>query len=212
MNVDIIMPADTSKRNLSVMTDLAIKSCIRSEPGINFQFYIIDQNKHTSGFRQARTIIYDGEFNYNHCLNIGISLSNSPIVALCNNDLLFSPGWMTKILKYFDNYSSASPNNKQTTRVGCREGYRIEKDILGWCIVCTRKLLKKIGGLDETCKFWYSDNIYAEQIKRAGYKHILIYESYVKHLGSKTLIKKNHRSLTRDQAKLFRTFLNKIEK
>jgi hypothetical protein len=208
--VDIIFVADTSRRGLHSMTQIAIQSCLRSEPKLDLNVIVVDGNKHTSGFKDAKTVIYKGEFNYNRCLNMGLNYGKAPIVAMCNNDLLFSPGWLTHILKYFDVYSSASPYQKQTTKKGIREGYRVEKEVLGWCIVCTRELFGNIGQLDETCSFWYSDNVYAEQIKRAGYKHILVFDSYVKHLGSKTLNKSgNTRKLTKDQALLFRTFLNK---
>ena len=208
---DIIFVADTSRHNLYSMTNIAIQTCIKSEPYLNLNIIVVDGNKHSPGFREAKTVTYDGLFNYNHCLNIGLKYSKSPYVALCNNDLLFGYQWLSKIIHYFNlGYNSASPYHKQTTKKGIKEGYRIEKEVLGWCIVCTRQLIGKIGQLDETCRFWYSDNVYAEQIKRAGFKHILVYDSYVKHLESKTLQKTSgHRALCRDQAKLFRTFLNK---
>jgi hypothetical protein len=208
---DIIFVADTSKHSLYVMTHLAIKTCLRAEPGMKLNIIVVDGNKHTGGFQDAKTVTYDGIFNYHRCLNMGLKYSKAPYVAFCNNDLLFSANWLTNIIKYFDQgYHSASPYHKQTTRKGIKEGYKVEKEILGWCIVCTRELIEKIGGLDETCRFWYSDNIYAEQIKRAGYKHILVYDSYVRHLESKTLSKVGaHKSLCQDQSKLFRQFLNK---
>jgi GT2 family glycosyltransferase len=208
---DIIFVADTSKHSLYVMTHLAIRTCLRSEPGMKLNIIVVDGNKHAGGFESTKTIIYDGAFNYNHCLNIGLQYSTAPYVALCNNDLLFSPNWLTNVIKYMEKgYHSASPFHRQTTRKGAQEGYRIEKEVLGWCIVCTRELIDKIGKLDETCSFWFSDNIYAEQIKKAGYKHILVYDSYVRHLESKTLSKAtNHRELTKGQYKLFEQFLNK---
>lgn len=210
-SADIIIVADSSILNLRRMTDIGIQTCIRSEPNLNLNIYVIDGNKETRGFRNAQTIIYEGDFNYNRCLNIGLQYCSSDYIAFCNNDLLYNWHWLTNIIYWFDRgYHSASPNPKTMGEKAIREGYRIQKEVLGWCIVCTSKLIKKIGKLDEVCKFWYSDNVYAEQIKRAGFKHILVNDSYVKHLGSKTLLKTgNSKTLTKGQAQLFYDYKKK---
>jgi GT2 family glycosyltransferase len=69
------------------------------------------------------------------------------------------------------------------------EGYIVGVHICGWCICIDRNVISEIGGLNEDVEFWYSDNIYGEQIRRAGIKHALVCNSFVEHTcyGSNTL-------------------------
>jgi len=212
--MSIVMVADTTHSTLRFMTQKAIESCIASE-SVDFDIIIVDGNRNSIGFQNAKTVTYDFDFNYNKCLNLGINYTKpeNDFIALCNNDLLFKPGWATRIQETMGNeYLSACPFNCPT--LTCRnyvphheafkEGYRVEKEILGWCIVIRREVLDRIGKLDESCKFWYSDNVYAEQLKRAGIKHILVYESQVTHLKNKTLHKyPNKFNITIEQKKIF---------
>jgi glycosyltransferase involved in cell wall biosynthesis len=203
------MVADSSYQTLRFMTQRAIESLVESED-IEFDIIVVDGNRNSVGFRGVKTITYDFEFNYNKCLNLGIKYTKYDLIALCNNDLLFHPGWATKIQRAMGSeYLSACPHNCLTKyckmyHAGFKEGYTVEKEILGWCIVIRREVLNRIGSLDETCKFWYADNIYAEQIKRAGIKHILVYDSHVVHLKNKTLLKYPDKfSITVEQKKIF---------
>ena len=56
--------------------------------------------------------------------------------------------------------------------------------------------LDKIGKLDETVSFWFSDNLYALQLKAEGIKHGLFTNVQVDHIGSQTL-NKQHRNIQR---------------
>ena len=108
-------------------------------------------------------------------------------MAFCNNDLDFRPYWAENIIQSMGNtYLSASPG-RYGMRHGVVEGYEIAKQINGWCIVINRKLMEHIGKMDEGVRFWYSDDIYADQLKTHGIKHILVNHSLVRHLGSRTL-------------------------
>ena len=49
--------------------------------------------------------------------------------------------------------------------------------------------MDRIGGFDYPVNFWYSDNVYAEQLKAAGIKHALVGNSIVRHLESQSLRK-----------------------
>jgi len=213
-NMSIVMVADTTYPTLRFMTEKAIESCLVSD-NIDFDIIIVDGNRNSIGFKDIKTIIYDFDFNYNKCLNLGIKYTDpkNDFIALCNNDLIFKPDWAAKIQEAMGSeYLSACPYNCPT--LTCRtyvphheafkEGYKVEKEILGWCIVLRREVLQRIGKLDESCMFWYSDNIYAEQLKREGIKHILVYDSQVIHLKNKTLTKyPNKFNITIAQKKVF---------
>ena len=205
LEVDVVMPVDSSKLALRLMTQQTIDSLLKSEPDIKFNIFVIDSNEHTVGFKDAKTILYDFPFNYHKCLNLGIGYGNAPYIVLCNNDLLFEWRWLTKTIRAMgDVYMSASPNNKPSKLSGIIEGYVVAKHVMGWCIVVKRDIFQKIGKLDESVNFWYSDNIYAEQLKRAGLKHILVLHAKVLHLGSRTLMMiKNKYRLTKEQGKIF---------
>jgi len=203
--VDVIMPANSVTFELRLLTQQTINSLVKSEPGITFNIFVIDGNKNAMGFKNAKTIIYDFPFNYNKCLNLGLNYCNAKNCILCNNDLKFDEGWLTKVLKAMGNkYLSASPNKVLSSAKAVIEGYGIAKELLGWCIVVKRKLFDIIGKLDESVSFWYSDNIYAEQLKSAGIKHILVINSRVVHLGSRTLRRvRNKYNITKEQRKVF---------
>lgn len=188
MTIDIIFVADTRRESHYRMTEASIESCRESED-IDMNFIVVDGNKETRGFKDCKTITYDFEFNYNRCLNVGLQFCSSDFVALCNNDLLFHKDWAKNIINAMGKkYLSASPYDRNTRLTGIRRGYEIAKEVKGWCIVIQRRLLKIIGELATPVNFWFSDNVYAEQLKKHKVKHILCYDSRVYHLKSKTLM------------------------
>jgi GT2 family glycosyltransferase len=210
--IDVIIPADSTKIGLRMMTQRTIDSLIASEPDMKFNIIVIDGNQNTVGFRGARTFTYDFPFNYHRCVNLGLSYGNSDVVAICNNDLVFDKFWLTKTLAAMgETYQSASPNNKTSTISGVLRGYDVARILLGWCIVIKRKVFDIIGKLDEVVNFWYSDNVYGEQLRRAGIEHILVLHARVTHLGSRTLREsKNKPIITMQQKKIFKDWVNKI--
>lgn len=199
------MPVNTLNPTMRHITESAINSCIRSDD-LDWNFVVLEQNKENKPFKHATTIYYELPFNYNMCMNIGILHSSAPYVAMCNNDLVFYKGWATNIIKALKTFHSASPTTKYFD--GIRLGYRIEKEILGWCIVMRREVFDIIGYLDTPCTFWYSDNVYAHQLKRAGLKHVLVGNSLVRHLGSVTLNKMNYSTRKYYMKKQFELFNN----
>lgn len=204
--IDIIFVADTKNLTHKSMTQTAINSCRASEQRMKMNFIVVDGNPATRGFLNAKTVTYDFKFNYNKCLNLGMKYAKHDFIALCNNDLLFRRGWAKNIIDAMKigKYLSASPYDRSTNLTGCREGYRIGKDVKGWCIVIRRELLGIIGELATPVTFWFSDNAYADQLKKHNVKHALCYDSVVHHIGSKTLMSKpGRRDLTTGQGKKY---------
>jgi len=201
--MDIIIVSNGRNGYLRTVTKHGIDTCVMSSSLITFNFIIIEQAKHVVyKIPRVKTMHYDFEFNYNRCLNLGLKHSTTKYVALCNNDLDFRPFWAENIIAAMGNtYLSASPS-RYGQRKGIAEGYEIAKQLNGWCIVINRAVLDKIGKLDEGVKFWYSDDIYADQLRAQGIKHILVNHSFVRHLGSRTLrTDRNGRDLMRKQRK-----------
>ena len=158
---------------------------------------VVETNPNSKPYDDCLTLFWTLEFNYNKCLNFGLKHTSTKYVALCNNDLIFTPGWqkITDVMDYFG-LMSASPYSQynphpQPYKVSnmIHYGYRIGHEMLGWCIVINKELLTIIGKLDETHKFWCSDNVYADQLEKADIKHALVCNSVVNHIGggSKTI-------------------------
>jgi hypothetical protein len=191
MTYDLIIVAKTSP-DLIQMTQNCINSALLEcsdinvilvESGLPYRYENV--NKH---------IQYNGVFNYNRALNLGLKYVKGDIYILANNDLVFKEGW-SKIgeLMQLNDYHSASAISGPEQGDILYEGYEIGRFLNGWCIFIDRFCLDKIGQLDETCVFWYSDNLYACQIQAAGIKHVLFCNCRVDHITSQTLVKQSPR-------------------
>jgi glycosyltransferase involved in cell wall biosynthesis len=143
-----------------------------------------------------KIVEYNGEFNYNRALNMGLKYVKGDVHILANNDIIFHEGW-SKIgeqMKENDYHSGCvlSKDSRQKDFIRgdvVYEGYEIGKHLVGWCIFMDKYCLDKIGQLDETCSFWYSDDLYACQLKAEGIRHGLFCNCQVDHLTSCTLAK-----------------------
>jgi glycosyltransferase involved in cell wall biosynthesis len=194
MNYDLIIVSQSSS-NLIQMTQNCIDSALADTKDINVIIVESGQPYKYSGVNKF--IEYNGVFNYNRALNIGLKYAKGDVYILANNDLIFKPGW-SKIgkLMQLNGYHSASAregHQKFPVTDTAYEGYNIGSLLNGWCIFLDKYCLDTIGQLDETCSFWYSDNLYACQLKAAGIKHALFCNCQVDHLVSKTLIKQTSR-------------------
>ena len=192
--VDVVIVSNALDQQRKRLTEKTINSA-RVDPLVK-EVVVVEQQTYVD--YDTTTVHYDFEFNYNKCLNLGIQYTDAEYIALCNNDLEFEKDWATRILEVMqrDGFLSASPwsENVHPTFWGYNDinpsGNNIDDArsiIAGWCIVIHESVLEKIGKLHEGVKFWYSDNLYAAQIRKAGIKHVLVRDSRVKHLETQTL-------------------------
>ena len=141
-----------------------------------------------------KIVKYEGVFNYNRALNQGLQHVRGDVHILANNDIIFHSGW-SKIgdLMKANGYHSASAKAWHLTMFEdgehIYEGYQVGYNLTGWCLFVDRYCIERIGKLDEGVTFWFSDNLYAEQLQLAGIKHAMFCNVRVDHLCSKTLIK-----------------------
>ncbi len=196
--VDIIIPSDSKNASIIGVVKNCINSLFLSEPNIIFNVYIYEKqniswDNLSKGVNIVHTIKYD-EFNYNRIMNDGISKSKSNYIIMANNDLVFEKDWLSMILCVFDQTDLLSLSPREPIihkgipiQNKIYIGYDIRKYLCGWCIVVKRELFDIIGKLDERCDFWYSDNCYADQLKKHKIKHGLVCSSIVRHLESYTL-------------------------
>jgi len=219
MTFDIILVSNAKGRG-KLFTENAIKSILLSKNQINFNIIVVEQIKGIT-YKNATTINYDFKFNYNKCLNLGISKTKNKYIVLCNNDLQFHPLWAENLYRGFKaGFISLSPYCKRTLGkkdIGNHilQGYQIARHVAGWCIAIDRGIFKKIGKINDDVEFWYSDNIYADQLIKAKIKHGLICNSFVTHTngGSNTLNvqpKEKNLDLTGNQLKKYNKAKRKV--
>jgi GT2 family glycosyltransferase len=188
MQVDIII-VSRGEGELKKFTEKAISSCHASDD-IDFNILIIEQIKGLD-YCGATTINYDFPFNYNKCLNLGISLTSSKYVCLCNNDLYFRDFWASNCITAMEQTGCKTSSPFSTISIHAHKNrvcdkaiisHKVGHEFLGWCIMCDRSIFDNIK-IDESVEFWYSDNIFAEQLKKAGYQHCLVCNAIVDHVN-----------------------------
>jgi glycosyltransferase involved in cell wall biosynthesis len=193
MYYDLIIVSQ-SRAELIPMTQQCINSAIFDTDDINVILIETGQPYKYKGV--SKFIEYNGEFNYNRALNMGLKYVKGDVHILANNDIIFHKGWSEigelMQLNGYHSASAISSGHKGFERGDLiYEGYDIAKQLTGWCIFMDRYCLDKIGQLDETVAFWYSDDLYALQIRKAGIKHGLFCNIQVDHITSRTLVKQS---------------------
>lgn len=192
MTYDLIIISQ-SKGDLIKVTQNCIDSARKDKAELNI---IVVETGDPYPYKVDKIITYSGEFNYNRALNLGLQFAKSDYQILANNDIVFHPGWskMGDIMKVNDYLSASALSNDQRQTI-CKkgniayEGYVVGIHLTGWCIFTAKELWSKIGKLSEKHRFWFSDNIYADQLIKASIKHALICSIQIDHLGSRTLQK-----------------------
>lgn len=185
MTYDLIIIARSTTPRLIQMTQNCINSAgadhvILVETGDNIDYQGVDQ-----------WVGYGGPFNYNRALNRGLQYAKGDVHILANNDLIFYEGWRTignYMVSYgFDSASAWFKGSKFSQGDFVYKGYEVATHLLGWCLFITKEAMQKIGQLNEGVDFWYSDNVYADQLKQHGLQHGLFCNVRVDHIGSQTL-------------------------
>lgn len=220
MTFDIIIVSDAYNNSNKTVTEECVKSLLLNKLDAVEQKIIVVEKQETVNYENTLTLHYDFDFNYNKCLNYGLQESNAEFICLANNDLIFHKDWQAGIIIGFSyGVGSLSPycirHHKNMFQMDSKihTGYRTEHELAGWCICLTRETLNSIGKLNEAVSFWYSDNIYAEQLKRENIKHGIVCNSFVTHLLSHTLNQrrpKDKHFLTREQKEKFNNEVIKL--
>ena len=201
IEIDIIILSYAKTDALKAITMDALNSLASSENplSIKFNIIVVESNKDLKPYQYSGTqTIYPWQrFGYHRYMNIGIRKTSSKYICICNNDLLFHPGWASEILQAFHadpELVSASPacsihhpEHGIQLKNGVHYGHEVRKELVGWCIFFKREILKTTGPLDPAFKFWFADNDYSNTLKKHNLKHALVTSSIVDHLESKTL-------------------------
>ena len=204
-------------RSGGVLTPVT-QTCITTarEDGAKMQVIVVETGEDTKYDGADTYIKYTGDFCYNRALNMGIEKATGDVHILANNDLVFHAGWSNigELMRLNDFHSASLISGHQTMfQRGdmVYEGYVVGYILTGWCLFMDRYCRERIGKLDETVSFWYSDNIYACQLQAAGIRHGLFTGYSIDHLASKTLNKQPSRIQRHYQVGELNKFLKRKE-
>ena len=182
------------------MTQDAIDSCVADDAPINFEVVVCESIAGVE-YTGATTVHPQGTpFNYNGYMNSCRTLpefDDCEYIALCNNDLIFEKGWASALIKKMKecDVMSACPMDPTVhADVKFEEGVcrghsitRHPRQIAGWCIFQDLRIYDTIKALDTQAQFWHADTAYASQLVNLNLPHILVEDSKVRHLNSKTI-------------------------
>ncbi|HVW16551.1 MAG TPA: glycosyltransferase [Mucilaginibacter sp.] len=211
VNIDIIILSYAKDDYLKGLTEQTISTLMDSEDPekIHFNILVIESNKALAPYQFGHsTTIYPTEkFGFHKYLNIGINMTGSPFVCLCNNDLIFHKNWASEIVKAMENDPEMLSATPYCPNFHKKEGFAENVPplqgyfglLVGWCIFVRREIFGVIGPLDENLVFWYCDYDYCNTLEKFKVKNCLVSTSYVTHLGSESIElvdKKEHKKLT----------------
>jgi hypothetical protein len=196
--IDIVIVSWARDEALRQVTLDGINSLTENANGMIYHIYVVESNKDVNydeykqwkWMHSVTTIHPDVPFGYHKYLNIGRRAGKSKYVALCNSDLTFEKGWASSIIEVMEAHpdiKSASPWCPQTQGDNTPHkdkvyvGHRVRGEVAGWCIFQQRDIYEQIGELNEGVDFWFSDNIYANELQMRGIKHGLVCNSVVNH-------------------------------
>jgi cAMP phosphodiesterase len=189
---DLIVVSRSDREKYQKLTQQTIDSCLTTKEGLAVSVIVVETSGKIFPYKRVNhNILYEGEFNYNRCLNLGLSRASSSIHMLANNDLIFRKGWAkTGLIMYREKILSASLPG-QLTQSGYEpnmifEGYEVSHELSGWLIFVRYELMKMMGKLPESSTFWYSDNNYADRLRELSVKHYLLTHARVDHIESQT--------------------------
>jgi hypothetical protein len=178
-------------------TKNAIYTCREHTPGV--QIIVVETYNETIKY-DCDILIKNSNpnFNYNECLNLATPYAKHKYIGYFNNDVTFSPNWAQNIISNMERAKvlSASPFSAITQHAqkvrqnsGLYYGYRIGIELCGWAIVVNKDIWNTLGAFETVCSFWYSDDVYAHQLKENDIKHFIDTSSHVLHVhgGSQTL-------------------------
>lgn len=198
---DVIIVADTKSDALFKMTQEAIDSLHASETEVKFNIILMESNKdwHLPYSGLYKLIYPEGEFNYNSYLCQGSDHCTSNWIIWANNDLIFHEGFFSEIMKAYESnpniksFGVWEPTLSPKYFAGTQpiyQGYGIAREMTGWCIVMRTSVLwlsNFCAYKNDTIKFWYADNDYADILKKQGMSHALVTNARVTHLLNQTL-------------------------
>lgn len=201
--VDVVMLAFTGSRDIFEMNKRAIDSLRAGDPGIRFNVWLLETNPGFPAlgweYDAATQVVYPQQkFNFNRFNNIGLGLGSADWVVFSNNDVVFHPGWCTAMLAAHalqprlrclcpvDPASQHTPEGTFGPSEAYRVGHHVRVTFTGWCFMVQRSVFAETGPFDERFDYYFADDDFTMQLRKADILNAAVPASHVTHLAHVT--------------------------
>lgn len=133
-------------------------------------------------------------------MNRGMRASGAPYVCLLNNDLVFTPGWLSRMIALAEAHPEIGIVHPVSNTFGERPPDGMSLDdyakaiesrrglygevgtCVGFCLLIKREVLARVGLLTEDVeRLFFEDEDYGMRAQAAGYQCVIAHDSYVFH-------------------------------
>ncbi len=137
---------------------------------------------------KAQTVEVEANRGYTIAVNRGLKASTGDVVIIGNNDLLFTKGWLDAILEPLkQGYDISSVATIEPKKSFVPSPGIVEGDKFGSLFAMTRRVLTKLGGLDEDLgRGYFTDLDLQKRAQDAGFKDGKSFKVAVQHLPKST--------------------------
>ncbi|MFD2672022.1 glycosyltransferase [Marinicrinis sediminis] len=224
-------------------TKQCIDSILNKTAYPNYELIIVDNNSqdHTKEYlkqieqqhSKVKVILNNSNYGFAGGNNIGLKHADGDYYILLNNDTVVTRGWITGLLKHFDNNPALGLVGPVTNSIGNEamintDYYSIEemdefayrytaqhmgqlydhiKALAMYCLVIPKKVFEHIGFLDENYKVgMFEDDDYSFAALNYGYEIACAEDVFIHHFGSVSFDKlenKEYRKIFEDNKQYF---------
>ncbi|MBI4353635.1 MAG: glycosyltransferase family 2 protein [Candidatus Omnitrophica bacterium] len=133
-------------------------------------------------------------------MNRGLCASSAPYACLLNNDLIFTPGWLSRMIDFVQahpeiglanptssNFGNYPPHgvslNDYAVQLAAKLDVYVEVGVcIGFCLLITRQVMQRIGVLSEEVeRMFFEDEDYSMRAQAAGFQCVVVESAYVFH-------------------------------
>lgn len=193
--IDVIILSYCNNESIRQMNINCIDSLNSSSNNFKFNIILVETDSskpHKYPQPNVMVIQPHEKFNYNRFLNIGLKFCNNDWVLITNNDTIYHKNFIDNMMNAHSNdpeLLSMSPMDDDSgyqAELGLNKdvhyGYGIMKELVGWSILLSKKILDIIGDFDEDFTFLYQDADYAKKLENNNIKHGCVTNAKAKHL------------------------------
>ncbi len=140
-------------------------------------------------------------------MNQGLHASRAAYVCLLNNDLLFTSGWLSRMLEVAQTHPNIGVLNPSSSTLGdhppsgmsleayakqleaAKRGLYVEVGMcIGFCMLIKRHVIEQIGLLTEEIeRIFFEDEDYCMRAQASGFRSVVVSGAYVYHAEHRTV-------------------------
>lgn len=138
---------------------------------------------------------YYADENLSKVWNDLIRNSKAEYVILLNNDTVPHPNWSEKLVEIFEDDKVGAVGAVSNRAGGYQGGHKGPQkegtvqevsQLSGFCMAIRKSAWEKVGGFDERYKLYGEDSDFCNRLKKAGYKLMLRFDTFVYHHKAKS--------------------------